>query len=80
MKTDNEIEEKLLTLECVMAELGYRTVRNSLNQSLQVIVGEIRIICDEVELVKMSETYDDFGYIANLLCNGLFIASVNRWT
>ncbi len=73
------MEEKLLTLECVMADLGYRTVRNTLTNTLQVIVGEIRIICDEVELVMESENNPEWGYIANLLREGDFVASVNRW-
>ena len=73
------MEENILTVECVMAELGYRTVRNSILPSVQVIAGEIRIICDEVELVQQSEKHPEWGYVANLLCNGDFVASVNRW-
>lgn len=73
------MEENILTAECVLAELGYKTVRNTTNDSIQVIVGEVRIICNEVELVPMSQNYDDWGYIANLLSNGKFVASVNRW-
>ena len=74
-----ETEEKILTLECVMAELGYRTVRNNLSNTVQVVAGEIRICCDEVELVNQSEKYPDWGYAANLLNNGNFVAGVYRW-
>ena len=75
----NETEERILTLECIMAELGYKTVRNTLTDSVQIIVGEIRIIADDVELVLQSENHPDWGYVANLLKNGDFVASVNRW-
>lgn len=74
------MEEKLLTLECVLAELGYKTVRNTVIKSVQIVIGEVRIICDEVELVYLSETYKEWGYTANILYQGKFIATVNRWT
>lgn len=74
----DDVEERLVTLECTLAELGYATVRNGFG-TLQVIVGEIRIICDQLELTHQSEKHPDWGHVASLFLGGRFVASVNRW-
>lgn len=76
---ENNLEERLTTVECIMAELGYDTVRSPIIGSVQVIIGEVRILADDVELVLMSENNPTWGYRANLLCRDTFVASVNRW-
>lgn len=73
------MNEKIETLECVMAELGYKTYRHFTTKRVQVVVGEVRVICDDVELVQQSEQHSDWGYVANLFLDGRFVASVNRW-
>lgn len=80
MKHDNETEEKIVTLECTLAELGYTVKRGQYTNSSLVVSGEILILADEVELMPMSDSFDDWGYRANLLNNGNLVASLNRWT
>jgi hypothetical protein len=76
---DQDKEENLLTAECILAELGYKTFRTRHDDALLIKSGEFLIMCDCVELAPMSDTVDDMGYLAKLRLDGVFVGTVNRW-
>lgn len=74
---NDEIEEKLLTAECVLSELGYKTVRSL--DALQVIIGEANIFLDEVRLSLNAEGFPSWGYVASMYIRGVFVGNLSRW-
>ena len=76
---DQATEENLLTAECILAELGYKTFRTRPKDAIWVKSGEFMIVCNSVELHPMSETWEEMGYSASLRLDGMIVGNVNRW-
>lgn len=74
----DDVEERLVTLECTLAEFGYKTVRSGTG-SMIVEAGEIRIICDQVEVEHHAENHPDWGHVVSLFLERRYVGSVHRW-